>query len=216
MFIVLLCIFMHVYCFIMYIHQILFGHVIFCHFNKFESIEGIVQKPHILRALVAPRMIKCILIFYHSFQNFTCDMVGYSMTRCGIFCRVIYYLHMVNKYIGNIPWHGVEYFLRLFFACLSMFTWAYSPTHLLNVIAFQKPTMIKTSALILKVKHLLSSSNDQRKPHAEFINSRQWATFARFWRCTFNNQTFCLLKVCELLPTIVVKKTCFVIIWVEM
>jgi hypothetical protein len=117
MFIVLLCIFMHVYCFIMYIHQILFGHVIFCHFNKFESIEGIVQKPHILRALVAPRMIKCILIFYHSFQNFTCDMVGYSMTRCGIFCRVIYYLHMVNNIYWeySMAWRGI--FFKIIF-CL--------------------------------------------------------------------------------------------------
>ncbi len=60
-----------------------------------------------------------------------------------------------------------------------------------------------------------SSSNDQRKPPTEFMDCPQWTTFARFQEFIFNNQTFCLLKVCELLPTTTIKNTCFVINWVE-
>jgi hypothetical protein len=38
-------------------------------------------------------------------------MVEYSMTRHGIFCHVIYYFHMENEYIENIPLCGMEYSL---------------------------------------------------------------------------------------------------------
>ncbi len=137
-------------------------------------------------------MIKCILMFYHSLQSFTCDVAKYSMTRCGIFCCVIYYLHVVNNILGIF--HGMEYSLRFFLACVSLLTCSHEHVHMsllthlpVNIIAFQKPTMIKTSVLVLRVKPLPSSSNDQTKPLAEFIDSQRWATFARFWGCTFNN-----------------------------
>jgi hypothetical protein len=53
--------------------------------------------------LVALGMVKCILVFYHSLQSFTFYVAKYSMTRRGIFCHIMYYLHMANKYIENIP-----------------------------------------------------------------------------------------------------------------
>jgi hypothetical protein len=51
------------------------------------------------------------------------------MTRCGIFCHIIYYFHIVNEYIGNIPRRDMKYSLIFLFALMSLFTC--SSTHLI-------------------------------------------------------------------------------------
>ncbi len=163
------------------------------------------------------------ILSFTSWLHMWCGKIFHDKVWNILSCHILFTHGRWIYWEYSMAWHGI--FLTILSCLLElvhMLTCSHEHVHMnllthspINVIAFEKPIMIKTSALVLKVKHLPSSSNDQKKPLAEFIDSRWWATFARFRGCTFNNQTFCLLKVCELLPNTTVKNTCFVINWVE-
>ncbi len=122
-------------------HQIFMKYAIPTHFKFFENIIIIVQKHWTFGTLVARGMIKCILQLTKMFSNthmmFLTAFLAKPMFKVNkplfileqtmdltwqnipwlvkeYFATSLNNIHMENEYINNIPWHNMEYVVRLF------------------------------------------------------------------------------------------------------